>query len=215
MTEVQKKTLGLAVASLVFGCLILIPLLGILFSLTAIVLGIVALVKISNNKENLKGKGLAISGISLGAIGIVIIPVILGLLAAIAIPNLLRARIAANEASAVAALKTVSIASKSYRAANNRYPDQISDLAYAEPPYIGENLASGTMQGYIFKCIGASGGSVFLVTAIPETKGITGSSSFCATEDEIVRYDPDGNSISTLYSCQVLKPYISRYDSDD
>lgn len=71
----QKKTLGMAIASLVFGCFLLIPLLGLVFSIPAIILGIIALVKIGHNKETLKGSGLAIAGIILGAIGIIIIPI--------------------------------------------------------------------------------------------------------------------------------------------
>lgn len=50
----------------------------------------------------MKGEGLAIAGLVLGYAWIVSIPVIL-IIAAIAIPNLLRARMAANESSAVAA----------------------------------------------------------------------------------------------------------------
>jgi hypothetical protein len=82
---------GLAVASLVMGCLVLIPILGLVFSLLAIIFGVVALTKISNNAAALKGKGLAISGIILGGFGIVVIPII-SIMLAIAIPNFLRAK---------------------------------------------------------------------------------------------------------------------------
>ena len=47
MSEVQKKTLGIAITSLVFGCLVIIPLLGLLFALAAIILGSIAMSKIS------------------------------------------------------------------------------------------------------------------------------------------------------------------------
>jgi type IV pilus assembly protein PilA len=128
MTETQRKTLGIAVASLVLGCLFIIPLLGILCSLVAVVLGIVALVKINKHKETYKGEGLAIAGIVLGSVGILVIPVI-ALMAAIAIPNLLRARISANEAAAKSSLRTVSTAVETYVSANNgRYPSSGDDL---------------------------------------------------------------------------------------
>ena len=72
MTKAQKKkTLGLAITSLVFGCLFFIPFLGFLFSLAAIVLGIVALVSMSKSKKTIKGQGLAITGIVLGSIGVI------------------------------------------------------------------------------------------------------------------------------------------------
>jgi len=60
MTEVAKKTLGLAVFSLVLGCLFIIPLLGMIFGIAAITLGVIALSKISKDKETLKGNGFAI-----------------------------------------------------------------------------------------------------------------------------------------------------------
>jgi type IV pilus assembly protein PilA len=152
MSEAQKKTLGMAIASLVFGCLVLIPILGIPFAITAIVLGIIALNKISNNKDTLQGKGLAISGIVLGGIGIILIPII-AMLAAIAIPNLLRARLNANEANAQATLKTLTTAAESYAAVNNgEYPSSARSLTIAEPPYLNENYTSGTYQGYKFSC---------------------------------------------------------------
>lgn len=89
--EGEKKTLGLAIASLVMGCLVLIPILGLLFSLLAIIFGGIALVKISNNAALYKGKGLAVSGIILGGVGFVIIPII-AILLAITIPSFLRAK---------------------------------------------------------------------------------------------------------------------------
>jgi len=49
---------------------------------------------------------------------IMIVVAIIALLAAIAIPNLLRARLAANESAAIAALKTVASSAHTYRAAN-------------------------------------------------------------------------------------------------
>ena len=54
---IQKKTSVLAILSLVFGCFFLIPLLGFAFSIPALVLGIIALVNISKEDNNLKGRG--------------------------------------------------------------------------------------------------------------------------------------------------------------
>lgn len=166
MSEEQKKTAGIAIASLVFSCLFLIPILGLLCSATAIVLGIVALVKISEDKENLKGKGLAIAGISLGIMGIVIIPII-GLLAAIAIPNFMRARILAQESAAAATMRTIAAAEISYRATNPEYAS-LNQLGSEIPPYIDATLASGNKYGYAF-AVATSGANNFYVVAIPES----------------------------------------------
>lgn len=173
MSEAQKKTLGMAIASLIFGCLVLIPILGIPFAITAIILGIIAVNKISNNKDTLKGKGLAISGIVLGGIGIILIPII-AMLAAIAIPNFLRARLNASEANAKAILKTLSTASESYAAANNgEYPFSTYNLITAEPPYLIENYTSGTYQGYKFSC--EFGSNDYECVATPTTCDATGT----------------------------------------
>jgi len=54
---IQKKTSVLAKLSLVFGFLSIIPFYGSLFSIPALILGIIALVKISKEGNNLKGRG--------------------------------------------------------------------------------------------------------------------------------------------------------------
>ena len=69
------------------------------------------------------GDGMAIAGLVLGYIGFAAIPFIL-IIAAIAIPNLLRARMAANEASAVGSLRTINVAALSYSALSQRVAAQ-------------------------------------------------------------------------------------------
>lgn len=173
MTEMQKKTLGMAVLSLVLGCLFIIPLLGMLFSLLAIIFGIIALVKISNNKETLKGNGLAIGGIALGALGIVIIP-ILALLAAIAIPNLIRARLATNEAAAKATVTTLSTGIEAYAAGNNgQYPLSVSQLEQAK--YIPDGFTKNRL-GYTYSLNLDSNG--YQIIANPDACMVTGTKVF-------------------------------------
>jgi type II secretory pathway pseudopilin PulG len=180
MAEGQKKTLGIAIASLVFSCLFLIPILGILFSLTAIILGIVALVKISQDKENLQGQGLAIAGIVLGGIGIVIIPII-AILAAIAVPNFMRARISAQESAAAAAMHTITAAELAYRYDHSQYA-RLDQLGEASPPYIDATLAGGNTLGYTFTIV-ANGAHNFYAVAIPES---TVSHTFYIDEDGVL-----------------------------
>jgi prepilin-type N-terminal cleavage/methylation domain-containing protein len=87
---------------------------------------------------------------------IMIVVAIIGLLAAIAIPNLLRARLNANESAAKGSLRTVSTAMESYRAAQSTpmYPGALTDLSAANPPYIDDTLAAGAKQGYGFVLAG-------------------------------------------------------------
>jgi prepilin-type N-terminal cleavage/methylation domain-containing protein len=84
---------------------------------------------------------------------IMIVVAIIGLLAAIAIPNLLRARINANEGAIRSDLRTFSSACESYRAAHNppAYPQAITDLTGANPTYLDASWAAGTQKhGFTF-----------------------------------------------------------------
>lgn len=82
---------------------------------------------------------------------IMIVVAIIGLLAAIAIPNLLRARINANENAIKSDLRTFSSATESFRAAQNPpvYPADIAALTAATPPYLDDSWTEGgTKHGY-------------------------------------------------------------------
>lgn len=81
---------------------------------------------------------------------IMIVVAIIALLAAIAIPNLLRARIQANHSSAQATLKSIANALESYAATNSSYPTTTAPLIGAAPPYLNKNFFSGAHNGYTF-----------------------------------------------------------------
>jgi len=104
------QTSGKAIASLVCG----IFLFFFPTAIAAIILGHLSHSDIRKARGRLTGHGLATAGLVLGYMGIAVIPVVL-ILAAIAIPNLLRARMAANEASAVGSLRTIVTAEISYQ----------------------------------------------------------------------------------------------------
>lgn len=111
---------------------------------------------------------------------IMIVVAIIALLAAIAIPNLLRARHNANETAAIVALKTVSTAQQSFRAAQTTptYTD-LDDLTTTVPPYLNMTSANNvvTRQGYELTNIGGDVDS-FCVEAVPSTSGTTGTRIF-------------------------------------
>ena len=85
---------------------------------------------------------------------IMIVVGIIALLAAIAIPNLLRSRITSAETNAQATLKTIATAAESYASANSgNYPEGITNLTSANPPYLNANYADGTTRnGYQYNC---------------------------------------------------------------
>lgn len=107
---------------------------------------------------------------------IMIVVAIVALLAAIAIPGLLRSRINAQEATAQSTLKTIATAMESFAAANaGNYPADEAALTGANPPYMVAGII-GTHDGYVFAC--GSFGSAYSCTATPVTCNVTGTRTF-------------------------------------
>ena len=125
---------------------------------------------------------------------IMIVVAIIALLAAIAIPNLLRARHNANEAAAVASLRTLSTAEESYRAAQN--PPTYGTMALlgsATPAYIDSTLAGGAKQGYNFAMTAGPTTNVYTITATPQVVGQTGTRTFRVDQTGVV-FDVTNNA---------------------
>ncbi|MDD5226189.1 MAG: prepilin-type N-terminal cleavage/methylation domain-containing protein [Candidatus Omnitrophica bacterium] len=100
---------------------------------------------------------------------IMIVVAIIGLLAAIAIPNLMRARMNANEGAIKSDLRTLSSAAESYRAAqaSPAYPTNIAALTGATPPYVDATFDTSTTakHGYTIALNGAA--QTFAALATP------------------------------------------------
>ena len=113
---------------------------------------------------------------------IMIVVAIIALLAAIAIPNLLRARMTSNDALAKATLRAMSTAAESYGTANNgNYPVNESSLTGATPPYLNTAYcANSPLAGYNYDCTGMSSAG-YTVVATPVTLNSTGSTVFTIT----------------------------------
>ncbi len=116
---------------------------------------------------------------------IMIVVAIIVLIAAIAIPNLLRARLNANETSAISSVRVIVSASITYRATNPSFPGNLSVLADAVPAYVDTFLAGGLKQGYNFTLIGTPNN--FNVTAMPVAQNVTGVRSFYADASGVIR----------------------------
>ena len=123
---------------------------------------------------------------------IMIVVAIIALLAAIAIPNLLRARLAANESTAIAALKTIASAAHTYRSSGPSYPVNLTVLSTAVPPYIDSVLGNGTKQGYNFTLNGDASG--FNATAVPVLVNTTGVRRFFVDTSGVIRYNSTDNA---------------------
>lgn len=135
---------------------------------------------------------------------IMIVVAIIALLAAIAIPNLLRARLQANESTAQAALKTIATAEVTYRTANTTYGTlALLGAPATGPAYIDAVLAGGTKNGYTFATTDIAA-ETFHASAVPVTANVTGVRSFCVTEDGVVRVQAAGGAIASRAACLAL-----------
>ena len=151
-------------------------------------------------------------------IELLIVVAIILTIAAIAIPSLLRSRIAANEASAVASIRTITTAETAYA---QTYPSigytcTLTDLG---PPASGQPLsstgggiidgvlASGVKQGYtvtLSNCTGTPQ-STYSSMAVPLTLGATGVRSFCSNASGTIWYGDDGTASKCRSAGAVLQ----------
>jgi len=151
-------------------------------------------------------------------IELLIVVAIILIIAAIAIPNLLRARIAANESSAASGIRTVNTAEVSF---NSSYPtvgyaaaladlgDAAGTCQTAAPTatnacLIDNSLAGATVapgkSGYIYSYGVTASGSVnvgYQIVANPSKFNSTGVKAFCSFEDAVVRTD-NGSTTGAL-----------------
>jgi len=158
-------------------------------------------------------------------IELLIVVAIILIIAAVAIPNLLRARIAANEASATQSLRQVNTAEFAYNAAypNLGYSTDLASLGGAIPCSPSSTTAclldnvlasaipgSGGKSGYVFAATGITAGGLttsFVTGTSPVNFGVSGTRDFCSTEDGVIRFDP-GNTgatpVTTVSDCQAF-----------
>ncbi|HEY0461854.1 MAG TPA: prepilin-type N-terminal cleavage/methylation domain-containing protein [Pyrinomonadaceae bacterium] len=123
-------------------------------------------------------------------IELLIVVVIIGIIAAIAIPNLLAARRSANEGSAISSLRTTHGAQMTFQATSGggNYATSLANLA--TPGLIDSVLGGGTKSGYAFSttavALGPGTPATFTAIANPTTltgATATGTRGFCiATE---------------------------------
>ena len=173
MNEVKnKRTLWIAIVSLVFGCLSVFPG-GYAYSLLAIILGALALMKISKSKEIFGGRWLATVGIVMGVVGLIIVSIV----ARKAITRLSEIRVSANEDAAKSRVMTISSAIETYATVHDgKYPMGEFDLINATPPYMDKFYNNKTIDGYKYSLNLNSEGCKII--AIPEDCGVTGIKIF-------------------------------------
>ena len=118
-------------------------------------------------------------------IELLIVVAIIGIIAAIAVPNLLQSKSAANEVSAIGSLRTIVTAEITYSATvgSGAYAAALTDLSAQS--LIDASLGSGSKGGYDFSLTGTA--NTFVVTANPTTPTVTGNRYFFADDSGVIR----------------------------
>jgi len=135
-------------------------------------------------------------------IELLIVVAIILIIAAIAIPNLLRSKMAANEASAVGSLRTINTASVAYSTTYGNYPAALSDLqtgssvSSTSADLIDTVLGSGTKSGYTFTYTAGTGNQSYSLTAAPVTVNVTGQRYFYTDQSGVIRANSAGTADS-------------------
>jgi type IV pilus assembly protein PilA len=135
-------------------------------------------------------------------IELLIVVAIILIIAAIAIPNLLRARIAANEASAVSSLRTMNTACITYDTSYNAYPTSLTNLAPVAsgttPTSTSADLLDAVLttspfqkSGYTFT-FNAGGGTTYSINANPMTVNTTGVRQFYTDQTGVIHQNVGG-----------------------
>jgi len=160
--------------------------LGIVFvgAIVGVIVSAKAMGRVKREPWRYGGRGIAIAGLVLNIVSLSsIVPI--ALIAAISIPNLLAARRAANEGSAIYSLRQISSAEATYYSSFEKYGtlEELSAQSLIDP-----KLATGTKNGYTFT-IELTNDEVegFAVVGVPETYGNSGTRSFYVDESLVIR----------------------------
>jgi len=143
-------------------------------------------------------------------IELLIVVAIILIISAIAIPNLIRSRMSANEASAVASLRMINTGEVTY---NSTYPDTFASLSSLGPDGVTcttpsptsacliDNLlahatsADTAKSGYIFNVVVTD--ATYTSEAEPASQGSSGTRGFCSDQDLVLYYVAVGGGFST------------------
>jgi prepilin-type N-terminal cleavage/methylation domain-containing protein len=121
-------------------------------------------------------------------IELMIVITIIAIIAAIGLPNFLRARVQANEVAAIGSLRTITSGQVSYHSVNLTY-GTFADLLSRNPPWIDGTWTDGyTRNGYVYE-IPVVEKFQFTVYAEPAEHLVTGERYFMADHTGAIHYN--------------------------
>lgn len=120
-------------------------------------------------------------------IELMIVVLIIGIIAALSMPNLVQSKMAAHEASAISAIRSLVTAQITYATTGGSGGNFAPDLAaLASRNLIDSVLGSGTAEAYSFAVSGS--GVQYTIDARPLVYGTSGTRSFFADATGVIRY---------------------------
>ena|ERR1700721_528281 len=137
-------------------------------------------------------------------IELLIVVAIILIMAAIAVPNYLRSRLVANEASASQSVRTINTSLITYSSTyqNVGFPASLAALGGAAPCVaastnaclLDQVLAAGTKAGYsyIYTGDGMTPSVSYGIVATPVALGMSGQRQFCSDQTSVIRFEPSG-----------------------
>jgi type IV pilus assembly protein PilA len=151
-------------------------------------------------------------------IELLIVVAIILIIAAIAVPSLIRARVSANESAAAAGTRTIITAEIQYHTTFGSYSPDLTSLGPptgACPPGVPPSTnaclidfaladaGTNPKSGYMYTASATNtGAQVFVEGASPSVPGRTGVKTFCGSDDGVVRYNPAGGAVTA--GCSTL-----------
>jgi type IV pilus assembly protein PilA len=150
-------------------------------------------------------------------IELLIVVAIILIIAAIAIPNLLRSKMAANESSAAGSVRSIVTAQVTYSTTYGiGYATTLAALGSTGAGCVATSTAaclidpvmtSGTKSGFNLGTSTTNATANFVATAVPVTLNTTGNRSFCADETLVVRFQPAVSTVAASdVACQAFTP---------
>jgi prepilin-type N-terminal cleavage/methylation domain-containing protein len=137
---------------------------------------------------------------------LIVVGVIL-IITALAVPNLLRSKMAAKEASAVSSLRTLNSSCVTYSSTWTGFPLQLSYMGPGKPyssrtaDLIDSALAAGTKSGYKFSYISGppSGGQIrsYTISTSPSVANLTGTRYFFTDQTGVIRQNSGAPATAT------------------